>query len=350
MSAVTPVLEREIGEQPEALAHTMEACLPEARALGSDLARRDVSYVLIAARGSSDNAGVYATYLFPAFNGLPVALATPSLYTFYHRPPRLRGALVIGISQSGQSEDVVEVLTDARKQGALTAAVTAEGSSPLARAAERLLHLQTGSEKAVAATKTFTSSLAALAVLSAALANDTDRLEELKRLPDIVSQTIQSASGPASLKAERYRYADRCVVIGRGYSYCAAMEIALKLKELTYVTAEPYSSADFQHGPMAMLQPGFPVVLVAPRGALTPHLTDFAGQLSQREAEVIAISDVEEILGRANVRLPLPAGCPEWLAPVASVIPGQLLGLHLASAKGLDPDRPRGLHKVTITR
>ncbi len=344
------VLEKEIGEQPDALSRTLDSCGQAVDRLCSEIKRKDISYVLIAARGSSDNAGTYAKYLFSSFNGWPVVQSTPSLYTFYHTPPRLKNALVLGISQSGRSEDIVEVLADARRQGAMTASITADSSSPLAGCSDHLLLLQTGGEKAVAATKTFTCSLALLARLSFTLLGDKGRLAALQTIPEHAARTIDEAGKAAAAKAERYRYMDRCVVIGRGFSYGIALEIALKLKELTYVTADPYSSADFLHGPMAMIEPGFPVILVAPSGTLLPHMKEFAAQLADRGSEILAISDSDEILKFGLTRLPLPEGLPEWLSPVLAVIPGQVLGLHLALAKGFDPDAPRGLKKVTVTR
>ncbi|HEY9595782.1 MAG TPA: SIS domain-containing protein [Spirochaetia bacterium] len=346
----TSILEREIGEQPEALGRTVEGNVKVAESLARDIAARGVSYVMIAARGSSDNAGVYAKYLFQAFNGLPVAMATPSLYTFYHRPPRLSNVLVLGISQSGQSEDIVEVLSEAKRQGVLTAAITADGSSPLAGKADHTLLLHTGKEKAVAATKTFSCSLAAIACVSTALEKSQERWSALRGLPEVAAATIKAAAGTAAARAERYRYMKRCVVISRGFTYAIAMEIALKLKELTYITAEPYSSADFQHGPMAMIEEGFPVVLVAPSGTLLPAMEEFMKGLAERQAEIIAISDSPDVLRQGALQFPLPAKVPEWLTPMIAVMPGQLLAMNLAKAKGLNPDAPRGLHKVTVTR
>jgi glucosamine--fructose-6-phosphate aminotransferase (isomerizing) len=344
------ILEKEIGEQPQALERTLESCRTAVERFCSDIRRRDISYVLLAARGSSDNAGTYAKYLFSSFNAWPVVQAAPSLYTFYHSPPRLKDALVLGISQSGQSQDIVEVLADARRQGALTASVTTDASSPLAKSSDHVLLLQTGAEKAVAATKTFTCSLALLADISATIQGDQKKRESLRKLPELASKAIEMAAQVAASKAERYRYMDRCAVIGRGFSYGIAFEIALKLKELTYVTADPYSSADFLHGPMAMIEPGFPVFLVATDGMLHKHMLEFASGLAERGTEIVAISDTEAILQFGITRLPIPKGLPEWLSPILAVIPGQLMGLHLAMAKGFDPDAPRGLKKVTVTR
>ncbi len=350
MSGSVTIMETEIAEQPEALARTLDRNAAAVEALCRELRAREITSIMIAARGSSDNAGVYAKYLFQAFNGLPVAMATPSLYTFNHTPPRVSGCFVLGISQSGQSEDIVEVLAEARRQNAITAAITRDEKSPLALQAGHVLKLETGPEKAVAATKTFTSSLALAAAISAAWQGSRERLEALKHLPELASKTLQRAGDPAASRAQRYRYMDRCVVISRGFSYAIAMEIALKLKELTYVTAEPYSSADFVHGPMAMVEPGFPVVLIAPKGTLLGYMKEFVATLRARRPEIIAISDAPEILEHATTALPVQEGAPEWLTPVLAVLPGQLLAFHLSRAKGIDPDVPRGLSKVTVTR
>ncbi|MCD6291287.1 MAG: SIS domain-containing protein [Anaerolineae bacterium] len=342
-------LDQEIHEQPRVIERLLEATQRTIEKLAAAMRDRDVRYIMIAARGTSDNAGIYAKYVFSAFNGLPVALATPSLFTLYHKPPRLRDVLVLGISQSGQSTDVVEVIQEAARQGALTAAITNDPNSPLAQSAEFSLDLNAGPEKAVAATKTYTTSLTTLALLSAVLAQDEERLETLAQLPDDVALTLEITEEAVKQRAERYRYMEDCVVIGRGYNYATAFEIALKLKELTYVVAASYSSADFQHGPMAMIDPGFPVLVAAPSGALFPNLMDFLTQLRKRNAELLVISNRSEALSLAQTPMPLPSRVPEWLSPVVAVIPGQLLALYLALAKGLDPDAPRGLKKITVT-
>ena len=304
---------------------------------------------MIAARGTSDNAGRYAQYLLGAVNRLPVALATPSLFTIYNQVPRFRNALVLGISQSGKSPDIVGVVAEARRQGALTAAITNEVDSDLAQQADHVIRLHAGNERSVAATKTYTSSLLAISLLSSLLADDAEMLAAIEQIPDKVSR-ILSINEDVARVAERYRYMRDCVVIGRGYNYATAFELALKLKELTYTIAEPYSSADFLHGPLALIENGFPAIVIAPTGVMLPEMQAFIKVLRQREAEPIIISDDEETLAMARIPLPLSASTPEWLSPLTSIVPGQLFAMHLANARDYDPDHPRGLRKVTETR
>ena len=342
-------VETEIAEQPGALARLLK----EGRAAAEETAARvrayGPRYVVIAARGSSDNAARYAQYLFGAHNRLAVCLATPSLFTFYDAAPSLAGALVIGVSQSGQSPDIVAVVESGRKQGALTLAITNRPGSPLAAAAEHTLPLLAGEERAVAATKTYTAQLCALAMLSAALEGGEARWAELSAVPGLVDQAIAANAGVEG-KVERYRYADHFAVVGRGFNYSTAFEVALKMKETSYLVAEPYSPADLLHGPVAMIDQGFPVLLVAPSGRVLSDVAQLASQLEQRSAELLAISDDAGVLGRARVGLPLPAGMPEWVSPMVAVVPGQMFAVALARARGLDPDQPRGLRKVTETR
>jgi len=302
----------------------------------------------VAARGSSDNAGRYAQYLLGAANRLPVALTTPSLFSIYQRPPRFApSTLVLGISQSGKSPDIVSVLTEARRQGQLTAALTNTSDSDLAQVADYVIDLRAGDERSIAATKTYTGELLAIALLSALLAKNDEHLASLQEVPALVQQTLEMNSSIAQI-AERYRYMTDCVVIGRGYNYATAFEIALKLKELTYTIAEPYSSADFLHGPLALIQHGFPAFVVNTTGALSEEMYRFLQQLQQRDAEIICISNDPDALMFGHKQLPLPS-LPEWLSPLVAILPGQLLAMHLAYAKNYDPETPRGLRKVTET-
>jgi glucosamine--fructose-6-phosphate aminotransferase (isomerizing) len=286
--------------------------------------------------------------VFGAYNHLQVALATPSLYTLYGTPPDLRGALVVGVSQSGQSPDIVSVLTAGRAQGRPTLAITNMPDSPLAQAADWVLPLGCGVERAVAATKTYTTSLAALALLSTALSGDMQRRSELARVPDWMRQTLSNIE-PRMARVERYRYVGRSAVIGRGFNYATAFEVALKIKELTRVVTESYSSADFLHGPISVLEQGFPLIVVAPSGQTLSDLTTLAIEAKRRGAELIVISDDAAVLELAQLPLALPTGIPEWLSPLMAVLPGQLFAMHLAAAKGLNVDAPVGLKKVTET-
>jgi glucosamine--fructose-6-phosphate aminotransferase (isomerizing) len=342
------ILSQEIHQQPsvisELLANETAAVSKIARSI-----HRKFKYVVIAARGTSDNAARYAQYLFGVHNQLQVALATPSLFTMYDTPPNLSEALVIGISQSGQSPDIVSVLAEGKRQGCPTLAITNEPESPLAQTADFLIPLHAGEEKAVAATKTYTSSLATLALLSCSLHPGDDRMEYLKKVPEVM-QVALSHLGGLMHRAERYRYMEHCAVIGRGFNYATAFEIALKVKELTRIVAEPYSSADFRHGPIATVSQGFPLILVAPSGAVSHDMLELISNLKGLKAELIVISDDRPAFSGVNFYLPIPSGLPEWLSPLISVLPGQLFALNLAEARGLNPDQPTGLHKVTETR
>jgi glutamine---fructose-6-phosphate transaminase (isomerizing) len=341
-------LHREIHQQPEVLRTFLDKERSTVEALATAIRSQEIHYVLIAARGTSDNAGRYANYLLGAVNRLPVALATPSLFSLYEQPPLLKHALVLGISQSGKSPDIVSVLAEGRRQGALTAAITNFADSDLAGEADHVIQLHAGLEQSLAATKTYTSELAAIALLSTLLAGDRRMDDELARIPDAVAAVLAGQAAVAGL-AERYRYMRDCVVIGRGYNYASAFELALKLKELTYTVAEPYSSADFLHGPMALIEPGFPVIVIAPTGRLLAEMGQFLTALRQRAAEPLVISDDPATLALARTPLPLAVTVPEWLSPITAILPGQLFALRLALARDYDPDRPRGLRKVTET-
>lgn len=351
MTARKPVtdshLEREIFEQPEVLERLL-ARRDHIAAIADDIRKASPAYVVIAARGTSDHAAIYGKYLFGSLAGLPVALATPSLSTLYGKPPRFERALVIGVSQSGRSTDVGQVLSDAAAQGALTLAITNDDTSPMAVTARHHIGLSAGQELSLAATKTYTGQLVALAMLVASVTGEDALLKELDRLPAHVSETLRLCA-EAIFRAERYTFMEHCVTLGRGYNYATAFEVALKIKELTYVVAQPYSSADFRHGPIAVVEEGFPVLAVVTGGAARDDMLQLLGKLKERNAELVVISDLDEALALARTPFRLPAGVPEWLSPVVSVIPGQLFAMGLALAKGHDLDSPRGLNKITIT-
>ena len=342
-------LEAEIREQPAVLERLLRRRLEPAAEMARRIRGSGVRSVLIAARGSSDNAALYAKYLWGAVDRLPVALATPSLFTVYGRPPRLDGALVVGISQSGQSPDIVGVVEEGRAQGALTLAITNDPSSPLAGAAEMVFDTAAGPELAVAATKTYTAQLMAIALLSAAASEEASLLADLERVPGLVAEAL-GLDEEIARAAQRYRYMDHCVVLGRGFNYATAYEWSLKLKEMTYVVAEPYSSADFRHGPVAIVCDGFPVLAVVPAGKVFDDSLALLDTLAkEHRAELLVLSNEDRALALAQTPLALPAGMPEWVSPLVSIVPGQLFSYHLTRARGYDTESPRRLHKVTRT-
>jgi glucosamine--fructose-6-phosphate aminotransferase (isomerizing) len=343
---MTSFLEQEIHSQPEVIAQLLELETDRTARIVAQLPHFD--YALIAARGTSDHAAAYAKYAWAALAGCPVALATPSLHTLYNTPPRMSGALVVGISQSGQSPDIVAVLEEGKRQGRPTLAITNDGNSPLAAAADHVIEIHAGPERSVAATKTYTAQLTVMAMLAAVWSAQPERLAELRRLPEALAATLTHAPSVAA-RAERYRYMEQVVVVGRGYNFATAFELALKLKELTYVMASAYSSADFRHGPIATVSEGLPVILLMPGGAAFADMLDLAQDLRARGAELLIATDQPSAHALATMLLPIGGSLPEWLSPVAAIVPGQMLALHVAQVKGFDPDRPRGLQKVTRT-
>jgi glucosamine--fructose-6-phosphate aminotransferase (isomerizing) len=342
-------LETELREQPAALQRLLDGQAEAARAAARLFHRRDIRYVLIASRGSSSNVARYAQYLLGRAHRVPVMFATPSLYTIYGQPPRLDGGLVIGISQSGASPDVVAVLAEARDQGRPTLALTNNVDSPLARTAEAVLPLEAGREQAVAATKTYLNSLGAVAMLFVEAGNDGAARDELARMPEALAAQIElSLDDPPDLG--EYRDAVGMTVVARGVNYGTAYEIALKIRELSGLITEAYSPADLMHGPIAAIQPGWPVVVVAPSGPARPSVEEIVPPLRSRGARLLAVSDVRAVLRRAQTKLVLAPGVPEWLSPLTAVVPGQVTAMRLAALRGLDLDHPAGLRKVTLTR
>jgi glucosamine--fructose-6-phosphate aminotransferase (isomerizing) len=342
-------IEREIHEQPGVLKDLLNTQRDTASQIAKAVREFQPAFVCIAARGTSDNAARYAQYLWGIHLRMPVMLATPSLHTLYDTAPDLSRALVIGVSQSGRPDDVRQVIKDARVQGALTVGITNDSESPLAHEAQYHLPLCAGEEISIAATKTYTAQLTALAMLAAALDEQMEHQEALMQLPAWATETLKRTDKIARW-AERYRYMEHCISVGRGYNFCTAFEVNLKIQELCYLTGHGYSEADLRHGPIAMIQPGFPVVTVAPAGKALPLMLDLLDKLAEKQAECIVFSDDEAALAKGKNGVFLPAGVPEWLTPVIAVIPGQVFAMHLALAKGYPVDKPRGLTKVTLTR
>ena len=341
-------LHGELLEQPAAARRQLSSSAADLEALAARHRERPFRSVVIAARGTSDHAAIYGQYLLGVRNRLNVGLATPSVVSIYGAEPDVRDALVIGISQSGASPDIVGVVAAAARQGAPTLAITNDTTSPLAATADHVIHLAAGSERAIAATKTYTTSLLAIARLSLALAPDPTAEAALAAVPDAMTAAL-GLEGRVSEIVGALGSIDRCVIVGRGFEYATAREWALKLKELAQVFADPYSSADFRHGPIALVQPGIPAHVLAPAGATADSMAELLVDLRDRGVDTVVLSDLEPALELGRWAVRLPAGVPEWLRPVVSIVPGQLFAYHATLARGLDPETPRSLTKVTRT-
>jgi glutamine---fructose-6-phosphate transaminase (isomerizing) len=342
-------LELELGQQPEALARLLERQRDNAAEISKLLHRDDVQYILIASRGSSSNAARYAQYLLGRAHRVPVAFATPSLPTLSEQPPRLDGAVVVGISQSGESPDVKAVIDEARLQGRPTIALTNVPGSPLGAASDHVLPLEAGEERAVAATKTYVNSLGALALLFASATDDTSAFAELELMPGRIEEQLARSREPA-VAIESLGEVDGGTVIARGVNYGTSFEIALKIRELSGLLFESYSAADLMHGPVAAIGAGWPVIAVAPSGPALASMAQAIDDVRRRGARLVVAAEDPALLAQADVPLPLVPGVPEWLSPLVAVVPGQLSALTLARMRGIDLDRPLGLSKVTLTR
>jgi glutamine---fructose-6-phosphate transaminase (isomerizing) len=340
------LMRREIGQQPAALRATIDALLPR-RAEVSALAA-ETRAVLFIARGTSDNAAVYGSYLIQAHAGRLTALAAPSIATTYRARIDLAGVLAVALSQSGRTEEIVETLEWAGSCGARTLAITNGGeSSPLALAASVALCTQAGVERAVPATKTFTTQLAALAVLGLALGAPLDA-GELRAVPDAVESLL---TGPINTEpvVSALAKVQGVVVSGRGLAYAAALELAIKLKEACYLHAMGLSYADLLHGPIAVVGAETPAIVVAAdSGPTLAGTIDLARRVTGAGARAFGIGGGAALAAECAAALAGPV-LPEWLAPIGLIVPGQLLTEALARRLGINPDSPRGLSKVTQT-
>jgi glutamine---fructose-6-phosphate transaminase (isomerizing) len=348
----------EIREQPAVVERFLRDATDEVGEACRAIRAAAPSHVVIAARGTSDHAAIYAQYVLGIQVRLSVGLATPSVLSLYGVEPRMADALVIGISQSGASPDIVGVLRAARSQGAVALAITNTPDSDLAAAASHVVDLRAGPERAIAATKTYTSTLVALAALAAGLADGASSGggspgspdEQLAGLPAALAAVLGTEVDVRAIAADQADM-DRCVVLGRGYHYATAREWALKLKELGYVLADPYSAADFLHGPLALIEAGFPALAVAPSGATAADMRAIMERVgSELGAALLVVSDDADVRDRGRWSVALPHGVPEWLMPIVAIVPGQLHALHVTLAKGRDPESPRSIGKVTRTR
>lgn len=340
----------EIFEQPAVLRQLAERAA-DALAPVAQRARK-CAFAMLAARGSSDNASIYGKYLLEGRAEMPTALAAPSLYTLYGTPPRLRDALVIGVSQSGAAADVIAVLEEGRRQGAVTLAITNTAASPITRAAEHVLLLDAGPERALAATKTVTAQCTAYAALAAGIAGDAALRQALYALPDDVRRVFAEEQAIAKAAAA-FLDDKRVVVIGRGYTYGAAMEIALKLKETCFVGAEAYSAADFLHGPLAIIEPGYPVIALLNHDETMETTLQVMQRILQRGGRVLCFSTVQaagHLPDHPALAALSPVEAPGLLSAIPFIVAGQLFALHLSLRLNHNPDVSRGLAKVTVTQ
>lgn len=337
----------EIAQQPELAARLIERSGPAVTAIAGAFRELRPSGFVIAARGSSDHAADYARYLFGQRHRALVSLAAPSLFTHYRTPPRLQGQCVIGISQSGASPDVIAVIEEGARQGALTIAITNDAGSPLAAAAALVLPLEAGTEHSVPASKTYLASLLALALMSAAIEPDSAFLEAIHRVPDRLHAAVQLESKLQPVANELT--GPRAVVLGRGFNLCTAEEVALKLTETSYVLARAWSVADFLHGPIAVVEPDFPVLLVGAGGSVSKDLDAIAGRLLEAGCRVGGLFDGGASLPAGCPSVLMDSGLPEELTPLSLIVLGQLLAYRVAVARGIDPDAPRALRKITRT-
>jgi glucosamine--fructose-6-phosphate aminotransferase (isomerizing) len=337
----------EIAEQPEVASRLLEQSRDTVAAIGARIREVRPRGYVIAARGSSDHAALYAKYLFGFRNQALVALAAPSLFTHYARPPHLEGQCVIGISQSGASPDVVSVLEEARRQGALTVAISNEGESPLGRAAEYVLTLGAGHERSVPASKTYTASLLALALISQAVDGDVAFEAALSRVPEAMAKALEMDSDLE--KPVALLNGTRVIVLGRGFNFSTAEELALKLMETSYVMARAWSVADFEHGPIAVAEAGIPIVVVDGGGAVAMSIESIRERVGAKGCPVVQLVDgkVGEVDPSTTVQV--ASGLPEELTPISLAVLAQLLAHRVAMARGFDPDSPREIRKVTRT-
>lgn len=338
---------QEIAEQPGALEKTTAEEREKIARLGRSLRQREIDLIVLVARGSSDNAALFGRYLLEITTGIPVSLSAPSVHTLYQAKLKLKRALVIGVSQSGEGEDINRVLESARECGAFTIGITNEAQSSMVRLVDETLLMHGGKERSVAATKTFTGQMMLFYMLAAALARDGIAIDYAK-IPGFAASALEQKPAIVELM-QRYVFMENCVVVGRGLAYANAYEFALKLMETCYVVAERFSSADFLHGPVAMIERHFPVFLFAPPGVMLDGTKDLIARLRELSADTLVITSDLDAAAKCSRSIIMPREIDEFLAPIPYIIPAQLFAALLAEAKGLDPDKPRSLSKVTRT-
>ncbi len=336
---------QEITEQPVVLERTIREERKKVEKLGQFLRKRDVDLIILVARGSSDNAALFGRYLLEITTGIPVSLSAPSVFTLYNARLKLERAVVIGVSQSGEGTDINTVLQKSKESGAFTIGITNEAESSMAKIADEVLLIHAGREKSVAATKTYTGQMLHFYMLASSL---TDEKIPYEKIPSFCAEALQLRSIVEQM-VERYAFMENCVVVGRGLNYGNAYELALKLMETCYVVAERFSSADFFHGPLAVVERRFPVIMFAPSGVTKKGNLDLLKRLQELKADSLSITNDAEIASLSSRYIAMSSQIDESLSPIPFIIPAQLFAALLAKTKGLDADAPRSLSKVTKT-
>jgi glucosamine--fructose-6-phosphate aminotransferase (isomerizing) len=335
---------QEISEQPEVLERTIAEEREKLVGVGDFLRQKEIDLIILVARGSSDNACQLGRYLLEIATGIPVSLAAPSVYTLYNAKMRLKRALVIGVSQSGEGDDINHVLESAKAAGAFTMGITNEAQSTMSKITDETLLIHAGRERSVAATKTYTGQMLHFYLLASVVG---DKRIDYYKIPELTSKTLELKEKVEEI-AQRYAFMENCVVVGRGLNYGNSYELALKLMETCYVVAERFSSADFFHGPLAIVERRFPVIMFAPTGVTKSSNIDLLHRLAELKADSLSITNDDEVAGLSTQSIRMPE-MDEFLSPIPFIVPAQLFAAYLAEAKGLDPDAPRSLAKVTKT-
>lgn len=339
---------KEILEQPEALQRCFEKNAQVIGEIVRTVKNRNIDQVVLAARGTSDHAAVYGKYVIELLLGIPVSLAASSIFTVYHGKMNLGNCLVIGISQSGKAADVLNVLRGAKSSGAVTVGITNNADSEIAREPEFFLSCEAGIEKSVAATKTFSTQIFLLASLAAEWAENREARNEIYSMPGRIS-AVYDVAGEIQSKVERYRFMNECFVLARGINYAVSLETALKIQETTYVRAKAFATSDFQHGPIAMIGRDIPVLIFAPDGPSLRDVSSMVNKLGSEHIEMIIVSNRKDMLDLGTTSFSIPATANDIVSPFYNVVVAQMFACRLALSKGLDPDNPRGLKKVTVT-
>jgi len=342
-------MKKEIFEQTDCLKKCYDNNIRLIKTVVENIKNNDIHSIIFVARGSSDNAATFGKYAIEILSGIPVSLAAPSVVSIYKKNLKLEKTCVIGVSQSGQSEDICQFMEMAGKKGAITVAITNNLESRLAQNSQFSIDMSVGKEEAVAATKSFTAEVLILEMLAAFLSDD---YEIIKKLPIIDKIVKKALDYEQYIKDEvyRFRYLDECFVLGRGLAYPIALEFALKVQETSYIRAKGFSSSDFMHGPIAMINNNIPVFIIAFSDETAESSVEIAKKLYENDIDVIAFSDIERLKDNSALFFEINSELDIWQKPFFVIPMIQLFSYYLSILKKNNPDKPRLLNKVTITK